>query len=493
MKKVLLITVAALTLSCLCLSNFSNGAFAGQIAALSRSDAEKAAAVLKEHEEARKLCEPAGHFWPTYLGIYDGNVEAYNSGERWFVRVNGEDGEDLDPAYVYIDGGGRWVNLALHMGLEVKGVTKSFIEPKLWISEPASGYVKLTVTGGGNIVRGLPGPYSPVVSNPDEGDILIAEAKTINSDDDNSEWYRIVAFTDDGGILKLASNSHKFTFIHPVIPADQVMAEPLDEDLAAKMEWYNSGRGTPPEQDSYYIAGSARDWSEKAQRELAEEGLPVMGSALANRIAITDPSTAKGDMEFLLDEKGELRVLAICSKIVGRTEWYLLTDNVADPIGWVRARDFRVRPTIRPERDRFYYHYINLCRNLDAGISAFGPLIGRRQNADYSPDMEIIVFPVVQDFDGANLLFNVFNWNDMSIYPMGGTIWRKGAGVCGIFIGAEWCDKAYVRQLLSEPTDIKESNDGEEEWLYFTEMFELWVTFDEQGLVKQLYVYMVGD
>lgn len=475
-------------------SSLTGTVFAGQFAALSRSVAEKAAALLKtHHEEVRKLCEPAGHYWPTDVMIFDGEVGAYESDGYWYIRVGDEYGEELDLAYTYIKEGSRWVNVALRLGLKAEGVTKSFDEPKLWISEPASGYVKLTVTKGGENIRGLPGQHSPVVSRADSGEILIAEAKTIKNEDDGSEWYRVVAFPDGQNTLKLAANSPETAFIHPVIPVNHVTAEPLDEDLAARMEWYHSKQGTPPESDGRFTAGSAHDWSEEAQREVAQKGLPMTGVAPVNKITINDPSATQGESLTFLTDRGNMQVFTITSKTVDETEWYLLTDHFLKQAGWVKAGDFRVITPDRGGDERFYYHFTNLCRNLDTTLSTFGPLTGRQQDVQFGDDgAEAVMYFITQNFEGANFTFNVFHGEDGSTYPMGGTIWGKGKGLGGIFIGVDWCGKEYVRHLLGEPSEININEEGDEEWDYSVESHDLWVTFDGHGLVKQLFVHMGG-
>ena len=97
---------------------------ADQAAYITKAQAEKAAAFLKDKKQIRHYCAPCDDKGDKVEDI--STVEAVavkESQPHWEVKVNGE---GIDLAYVYFqDKKGKWKNLAKEMKVKVDDVPKS--------------------------------------------------------------------------------------------------------------------------------------------------------------------------------------------------------------------------------------------------------------------------------------------------------------------------------------------------------------------------------
>lgn len=101
---------------------FAVAAYADQAAYITRAQAEKAAAFLKDKKQIRHYCNPCDDKGDRVEDIE--TVEAAPAGyqQYWEVKVNGE---GIDLAYVYFQTeDGKWKNLAKELDIKVKDVPK---------------------------------------------------------------------------------------------------------------------------------------------------------------------------------------------------------------------------------------------------------------------------------------------------------------------------------------------------------------------------------
>lgn len=106
----------------LVLAFFAVATFADQAAYITKAQAEKAAAFLKDKKQIRHYCAPCDDKGDRVDDI--DAVEAAPAGyqQYWEVKVNGE---GVDLAYVYFrDEDGKWKNLAKELNVKVKDVPK---------------------------------------------------------------------------------------------------------------------------------------------------------------------------------------------------------------------------------------------------------------------------------------------------------------------------------------------------------------------------------
>lgn len=101
---------------------FTANALADQAAYITKAQADKAAAFLKDKPEIRHYCAPCDDKGDRVEAV--SSVEAAEAGYQnyWEVKVNGQ---GIDLAYVYYKTkGGKWKNVAKELNVKVHDVPK---------------------------------------------------------------------------------------------------------------------------------------------------------------------------------------------------------------------------------------------------------------------------------------------------------------------------------------------------------------------------------
>jgi hypothetical protein len=447
---------------------------ADQAAWVSREKAEAAATVLREQDEIKLWCEPCGDLYPLLRAV--GVVEARREeDDYWSVCVNGE---SLDLAYVYVMDGGRWVNLAKKLSIDVDGVSSVLYD------EPEGDYVKITVTGTGVNIRTAPGMNAPAFSKAASGDVFAARARATRNEDDGSEWYWITHFEDERGRLRMTGNSPVYGFQSPCVSAKFVRAEPLDARLA---EIVRRKEAAIPAHRKGVSPYSAFDWSPEAQRSIALAGLPIWGHPVRGAIIRSSPSeTAPPSVSDPAES-----VWACVTRIAeeGASKWYELTGPSPEryrAIGWARAEEFEREETGRNALGRLSGHMnMMLTTDLDDASEILGPLLSGRVFSYDSADGRYFA----REYPGVSLTFIEYEYGDICLNSASFT--RPGSGAGGIVCGAEWCDKSYVLKILPMSRDdydhsIERGDDGSESWTYFDGSYEVMIAFAPDGVVREL-------
>lgn len=97
----------------------ASAAFADQAMWIAKKEAEAAVKLLKTKKEIKHFCAPAGDTKARREKILKVSM-VRQDGDWWSTCVNDE---ELDLAYVYVqDKDGKWVNLAMVLGVEVHDV-----------------------------------------------------------------------------------------------------------------------------------------------------------------------------------------------------------------------------------------------------------------------------------------------------------------------------------------------------------------------------------
>ena len=96
---------------------------ADQAAWITKAQAEKGAAFLKNHKEIRHYCAPCDDKGDSVEEISTVESEQIEGQEYWQVKVNGK---GVDLAYVYFKTKkGKWKNLAKELKIKVHSVPKT--------------------------------------------------------------------------------------------------------------------------------------------------------------------------------------------------------------------------------------------------------------------------------------------------------------------------------------------------------------------------------
>jgi hypothetical protein len=97
-------------------------ALADQAAYITKAQAEKAAAFLKDKKQIRHFCAPCEDKGDRVEDVASVEAAATGYQQFWEVIVNGK---SIDLAYVYFrTDDGKWKNLAKEMNIKVKDVPK---------------------------------------------------------------------------------------------------------------------------------------------------------------------------------------------------------------------------------------------------------------------------------------------------------------------------------------------------------------------------------
>ena len=98
---------------------------ADQAIYVSKENAERAAALLTKVDEVRMYCPPCGD--TRWQPLKVGTVIAHDAGYENFYEVM-IDEAPMDLAYMYMPADGKWVNVAMHLGITVQDVPAALDE-----------------------------------------------------------------------------------------------------------------------------------------------------------------------------------------------------------------------------------------------------------------------------------------------------------------------------------------------------------------------------
>jgi hypothetical protein len=109
-----------------------------------------------------------------------------------------------------------------------------------------------------------------------------------------------------------------------------------------------------------------------------------------------------------------------------------------------------------------------------------------------------------EDWEGASAIHTILEFQDIRIEEReveeggdscGFTFSRKNSGIGGIFCGAAWCDKGYVRSILGAPMEIGKAENSDDQWRYETlsGYSELTLTFSKDGTVSTIRCGIYAD
>lgn len=117
---------AKLTLLAVLLAIITTTAFADQAAYITKAEADKAAAFLKDKKRIRHYCAPCDDKGDHVEDIKAVEAVKVDYQHYWEVQVNGE---GIDLAYVYFQTKkGKWKNLAKELDIKVHDVPKTLPE-----------------------------------------------------------------------------------------------------------------------------------------------------------------------------------------------------------------------------------------------------------------------------------------------------------------------------------------------------------------------------
>lgn len=315
-----------------------------------------------------------------------------------------------------------------------------------------SGLVVLSVVGDGVRVRHEPHLRDNILAGLDSGAILVAEKWPIL--DENMSWYRIVGLVgkESGrvtGALQAFPNAHAYPYVSAAFVKPYI-GEFSNGDISKQI------MATP------YGAGySAVDFSCEVQRKMAEQRTLrwVFAPNEGGNIPVYAQPSAASEIQGHYSEKNDHLVVVDNS----RSGWLFVVDlSAGAPSGWVESHLLEVAD--RKEgggdgRESGYQVALNLGANVAEILRRWGPetVVERRVEknvytfnggTEYEEKMLAVSVQTRISAEGFTLTYTDYNNFDFILI-------RPGAGLGGIFVGEDWCDKEYIQRVFGNISPLE--------------------------------------
>ena len=346
-------------------------------------------------------------------------------------------------------------------------------------------FVRLTINGSNVNLRLFPTTadidgMKPVAqaNTTDTSDVFIAEAWPIKDKRDNSMWYRILYSVDPKSSEVISLNrwnkeiqKNTCVFVNVRFTEQSYLSENEYEQVR---------------QSAYLKYPMTLDSTEKAQREMVESELYLWGVNATEGAAIYENPGESVIGEFRDYWGDDWEPITGVVGIPSSPDWVRIPGSCfgkwGHPGGWIKVSEVKYnekRACAFLKYDNFYFGENipqilerwgsgNVTREYDDGYDqASGPYI---RTVIIAPGLEIELREGYM-FE-AKWLFSY-------------KITRVGAGVCGIFIGREWCGKEWVEKVLGKPEEVVPQDSGER-WRFHFYSCNLDVTFSKDGLVAEI-------
>jgi hypothetical protein len=344
--------------------------------------------------------------------------------------------------------------------------TSGFVPPKK-AAAPAEGggLVVLEVIDDKVRVRDQPTTAgSQILAQLNTGTVLVANKRPILGNDISwyESWYEIVSLVDKDAwrVADTLQTVHKINS-YPYISANFVRPYGGERPVRDILEQVK----TTPYGEGY----GAVDSSQAGQRGMVEQRLPYMtfpGSDGGRIPVYSQPSAASKVKGY---NSGRYASLAVVDSQPG---WALVVDMDAfAPSGWMEADKLHGYDA-SPQDNDFYRivagHLVtlNLGANVEEILRRWGPC----------------------KVEGGAITAKGFEAHYYNYRNFNVTLTRPGTGLGGIFVGADWCDKAYILRTFGaflsvegDENDLWSMTGGTDGWVYWYS-----VAFDDKGCVKQL-------
>jgi hypothetical protein len=326
------------------------------------------------------------------------------------------------------------------------------------------GLVVLEVGDDKVRVRSAPSTTeSQILAQLNAGAVLVAKKRSIQGDD--MSWYEIVSLVDKDAwcVADTLQTVHKINS-YPYISANFVKPYGGERPVRDVLEQVK----TTPYGEGY----GAVDSSQAGQRGMVERRLPRMtflGSDGGRIPVYAQPSAASRVKGYHSSMYASLAV------VDSRPGWALVVDMGAfAPSGWMEA-DKLYGYDAGPQDDDFYRivagHLValNLGANIEEILRRWGP--GKVEGGTIT----------AKGFEAG-----YYNYRNFNV-----TLTRPGAGLGGIFVGTDWCDRAYIQRTFGAFLSVELDEDENLSMAGGTDGWRCWyrVTFDDKGRVKQLTFY----
>ncbi len=329
-----------------------------------------------------------------------------------------------------------------------------------------TGFVVVQTTTNDALLRKGPTKASEAVAKMPAGIMLLVEAWVVVDPADGTSWYPVAEVADDT-IPNI--RGERTRYLRRPLYINESFVKEIEESVPpiTPVVGYDDLAGSPP----------------ASQRRMVEQQ-SVKSFSLPGNKAVVAYTEAFLDSAPLLDKLSsdaynECDLVAIADLNPG---WLLIVDRAGHfDTGWVETARVQIE-NHSDGREAAYLVALNLGANVPEIMRRWGPgrIVGRAAEKlwyGFSATTEL-------DFEGLWVTYR--SQNDFSF-----KLWRKGAGIGGVFIGEDWCNKDYIQKNFGKLFTIKKStnDDATENWFFGGSLggwgVKFHLTFDTKGLVEE--------
>ena len=329
-----------------------------------------------------------------------------------------------------------------------------------------TGFVVVQTTTDNALLRKGPTEASEAIAKLPADVMLLVENWVVVDPADGTSWYPVAQVADDT-IPNI--RGERTRYLRRPLYINESLVRETEESVPpiTPVVGYDDLAGSPP----------------ASQRRMVEMQSVKSFSLPGNKAVMAYTEAFSGSAPLLdklsSDAYSECDLVAIADLKPG---WLLIVDRSGHfDTGWVEAA--RVRVENHPDgREAAYLVALNLGANVPEIMRRWGPgrIAGRAAEKlwyGFSSTTELA-------FEGLRVSYR--SQNDFSL-----KLWRKGAGLGGIFIGEDWCDKDYIQKNFGKLFTIKKSvnDNATESWTFGGNPkgwgFRFHLTFDAKGLVEE--------
>lgn len=324
--------------------------------------------------------------------------------------------------------------------------------------------------------------------------VFVAEPWIIRHAEEQSQWYRLVAVLDARGeVRSLAASGVRELGPWFTAYVEATQAQPVDFGAALDGRTLPDGAGVQAgmAQLAYGMGYAGVDTSMAAQRRMAEE--------------------RSLKMAFFVSEYKDARATLFTQATGNESRpWPTAYDDLAGPGEWIVAH-YQPRPArslavdmshggtawlapqekdVKVEIDttdgapwvQAWQFTLALGANVDEILRRFGGTVTARtaQPGKWRID-------TVTEIQADGLKVTYTDYRNLRV-----SLSRAGAGLGGVFIGADWCNQQWIERTFSHGAEVEKGTTpaGEQHWVISGGIdgwqYTLELTFDARGLVRQM-------
>ena len=365
--------------------------------------------------------------------------------------------------------------LFLRMVILCLGIPSLFVFPEIVhaATKPAeTGFVVLEVTGDNVRLRSSPSVEGEgkIVAVLPAGALLLAETWPIEDDSGGMSWFAVANVLDSTG-----ENSNTEIADNSWSPVRYVSASYVER----------TERKIPV---SAYVRGyGAVDSSLEAQRRMAEnssvKNLIADKKGGQQRIPVyAEPATSSTEINIDVTDTEHFPYSLV--GVDGVTPGWMLLVDLAGRLPSCWAESKQVSSHIHSSygnNEAAYLVALTLGANVPEIMRRWGPGSIKRTVAERWSGLHVDTKLSFEGFEVVHTDYDNFEF----------ILTRKGAGIGGIFIDTDWCDKDYIEKIFGGQFTIeKYQRDGHQEHWQFGGGPDGWhfgfsFTFDAKGLVQK--------